>query len=87
MIRMSIVCARLIDPGEIAAVVPDREDPGDRRDERREAEREHPVAGHVEAERAHARRLVAQALQRQPNGVVARPRSTTKTPSETASVT
>src|SRR5215203_686856 len=49
-----------------AAVVPDGEHAGDGRDDRREAEREDPVAGDVEPQRAHTGRFVTHPLERQP---------------------
>src|SRR5262245_28750240 len=48
--------------------LPDVEDPGDRGDERAEAERDRPVQRHVVAERAHADGVVANALEGDPEG-------------------
>ena len=50
------------------AVPPDEEHAADRRDERREPERERAVEDDVVAERGHAHRVVANTLQRQPEG-------------------
>ena len=48
------------------AVPPDEEDAAERRDEPGDAEGQRPVERDVVAERAHAHRLVADALQREP---------------------
>ena len=66
MMRTSIVCPRSIEPGEMRRLYQTARIPANAAMKARERERERAVQPHVEAERAHARRLVAQALQRQP---------------------
>src|SRR5918999_1210568 len=51
-----------------AAVVPDRQHPREGRHERPQAQRQDPGPRHVEAERLHPVRLVAEALERQAEG-------------------
>ena len=88
MIRMLIVCSRLIDPGVMRRLYQTRQHAGDARHEGRQAEGEQAVQGHVEAERAHAGRLVAEALEAEPNAVrVARARSQMNTSTAATSVT
>ena len=64
--RMSITCADAGRAGRDLPAVPDQQDAADRRDHAREGVGRDAMGGDVEAERRHAPRVVAHALQRQP---------------------
>ena len=64
MIRIAIIAPRLIGAGRDAAVVPDHQHAADRGEQARDRVRGDPVRGDVVAERGHAARVVADALQR-----------------------
>src|ERR1700677_1502201 len=55
-------------PGRDFAVAPDQENAAERRDDRREHVSRDAVGGHIEAERGHSPRVVANALERKPEG-------------------
>ena len=63
--RMSMTGGMPAVPGDDLRVLPDQQDAADRRDHAREGVGRDAMGGDVEAERGHAPRIVAHALQRQ----------------------